>query len=429
MTATCSQFNDQGVCVEHPAVHLRGRVSFLTAAAVFLAGMAGGSLPTPLYPLYQLRWGLSNLAVTAVFAAYAAGVLVALFALGRLSDEAGRRPVLLLVAALAAASTVVFLVAQGLVFLFVGRFLSGLAVGALTGTATAALAELEPAGDKRKASLTAAVVNPGGLALGTLAAGALAQYGPAPMRLVYVVYLGVLGALVVAVLLLPETVPGASGRLTLRVQRLRVPATMRGPFTAASFGVFSGFVVLGLFSGLAPSFLGESLHEHNAFVSGLIVSVVFGVAAAAPFVVGRRSISAAGLLGVTCMIAGLVLVLVALATLALPPFFAGAVVVGLGLGSLFASTLALINRYAPAEHRGEVVSAFFVAAYLGLTLPVVAVGIASEHVGVLTSAEWLSGVVVVLALVALLGIRRAARGAEQRERRAREAGERGARAA
>ena len=267
VAATCSQFNDQGICVAHQALRLRSRAPFVVVAAVFLAGMAGGSLPTPLYPLYQARWGLSNLAVTAVFAAYAAGVLVALLALGRLSDQAGRRPVLLLAVALAAASTVVFLVAQGLVYLFVGRFLSGLAIGALTGTATAALAELEPAGDKGKASLTAAVVNPAGLALGTLAAGALAQYGLARVRLVYGVYLGVLVALAVAVRWLPETVPSASGRLALRPQRLHVPAAMRGPFVVAAFGVFSAFVVLGLFSGLAPSFLGEALHGTNVFVA------------------------------------------------------------------------------------------------------------------------------------------------------------------
>ena len=158
------------------------------------------------------------------------------------------------------------------------------------------------------------MITPGGLALGTLVAGALAQYGPAPLRLVYGVYLGALVALVAGVAALPETVPAATGRLAFHMQRLHVPADIRRPFAAAAFGVFSGFVVMGLLSGLAPSFLGESLHEHNVFVAGLLVSVMFGAAASVPLVVGRRAIGTAALLGVACVIAGLTLVLVALAT-------------------------------------------------------------------------------------------------------------------
>ncbi len=426
--ATCGELADQSTCVEHRPTRAVGAAAFWVVAGVFVVGMAGGALPTPLYPLYQARFGLSNITVTIVFAAYAAGVLSALLVLGRLSDSAGRKPALLLVAGFAAVSTLIFLFAQGLPWLFVGRFVSGLAIGTLTGTATAALAELEPHGDKRKASLIAAMITPGGLALGTLVAGALAQYGPAPLRLVYGVYLGALVALVAGVAALPETVPAATGRLAFHVQRLHVPADIRRPFAAAAFGVFSGFVVMGLLSGLAPSFLGESLHEHNVFVAGLLVSVMFGAAASAPLVVGRRVIGTAALLGVACVIAGLTLVLIALATRSLASFFAGALVVGLGIGSLFAGTLALINRYAPADRRAEVVSAFFVAGYTGLTLPVVGVGIASEHIGVLTAAEWLAGMVVVLALAALLGIRRAAARAAQAPPEQR-GDERGARAA
>ncbi|HMK92963.1 MAG TPA: MFS transporter [Thermoleophilia bacterium] len=416
--AACIGLADPRTCGQtHPALVSRP-ASFWIAAAVFLLGMAGGALPTPLYPLYQARWGFSNITVTLVFAVYAAGVLASLLGLGRLSDEAGRRPVLLLAAGLAAASTVVFLLAQGLGWLLVARFLSGLAVGVLTGTATAALAELEPAGDRRRASLAAAMVTPGGVALGIFVAGVLAEYGPASFRLVYAVYLGALAVLVAGVLVLPETVPAATGRFALRAQRPHVPAGMRRPFVVAALGVFAAFVILGLFSSLAPSFLGEALREHNLFIAGSIVAIFFAAAAAAPLVIGHRSLSSAGVAGAVGIVAGLVLVLTGLSSLSLTSFFAGAIVVGFGVGALFVSSLALVNRSAPSQRRGEVVSAYFVAAYTGLTLPVISVGIASEHVGVLTSAEWLSGAVVVLTAVAIAGIVATSRRLDAAERQA-----------
>ena len=62
--------------------------------------------------------------------------------------------------------------------LFVGRILSGLSAGLMTGTATATLTELITAG--RQASLVATAANMGGLGLGPLIAGLFAQYLPHP---------------------------------------------------------------------------------------------------------------------------------------------------------------------------------------------------------------------------------------------------------
>ena len=56
---------------------------------------------------------------------------------GRSSDQVGRRPVLATALGLSAASTVVFILAPSLGWLFVGRVLSGLSAGLATGTATA----------------------------------------------------------------------------------------------------------------------------------------------------------------------------------------------------------------------------------------------------------------------------------------------------
>jgi MFS family permease len=116
--------------------------AYLGAAGAFAVCMAGTTLPTPLYGLYQEQLGFSELIVTVVFAVYAFGVIGALLLAGNVSDTVGRRPVLLTGLGLAALSAACFLLEGGLPLLYLGRFLSGLSAGLFTGTATAYVMEL-----------------------------------------------------------------------------------------------------------------------------------------------------------------------------------------------------------------------------------------------------------------------------------------------
>src|SRR5258707_15323869 len=117
------------------SIREHGRGAGLTSAAFALAiAMLGTTLPTPLYELYRERFGFSELMVTVIFATYAAGVIASLLLFGPLSDQVGRRRVLLPGLALSALSAIAFLLAHGLALLLVGRILSGLSAGIFTGT-------------------------------------------------------------------------------------------------------------------------------------------------------------------------------------------------------------------------------------------------------------------------------------------------------
>ena len=156
------------------------------------------------------------------------------------------------------------------------RLLSGFAAGLTQGTATAALAELEPRHDVRRAALVGAVVTTGAVGLGPLLAGVLAEYAGWKTHLVFVVYLGLLALATLAVALVPETV-AASAPAALRVQRLGVPAEIRAPFLSAALAMFSAFAVVGLFVSLVPSFLGHELHRRNHAAAGLVVFTLLRV--------------------------------------------------------------------------------------------------------------------------------------------------------
>src|SRR4029079_2127534 len=74
---------------------LSPRLAYALAAAVIGLSLFASVTPSPLYGTYSEMWGFSPAVLTLVYATYASGVLTTLILAGRISDEVGRRPVLL----------------------------------------------------------------------------------------------------------------------------------------------------------------------------------------------------------------------------------------------------------------------------------------------------------------------------------------------
>ena len=212
---------------------LSRRGGFWTLAAILGSLLFASSAPSPLYVVYQAKWGFSAITLTSVFAVYALALLGALLVIGSLSDHLGRRPVLLVALVVQIAAMLAFAGAQGVGWLFVARILQGLATGTAMGAITAALLDLQPRSKPWMGALVGAAAPLSGLALGALCAGLLADYGPSPLRLVFWLLVAAFVVAALAVLILPETVTREPGwRRALRPQ-LAVPRRMRGAFVAA----------------------------------------------------------------------------------------------------------------------------------------------------------------------------------------------------
>ncbi|MGV9496831.1 MFS transporter [Streptomyces sp. NPDC003642] len=359
----------------------------LLGGALFAVAMAGTTLPTPLYPLYQEKLGFSELTVTVVYAVYAFGVIGVLLLAGNASDAVGRRPVLLWGLGFAAASAVCFLCATGLGWLFAGRLLSGLSAGLFTGAATAYVMELAPEGGAARATFVATAANMGGLGCGPLLAGLLAQYAPWPLYLPFAVHLVLVAAAALVLLRLPETVRELRPLRTVRPQRPALPPPVRPVFGPAAAASFVGFALFGVFTAVSPAFLAESLDLRDHAVSGLVVALAFFSSTAGQLAAGRVGVARSLPLGCAGLLAGLLLLAGALYADLLVLVVLSALVGGTGQGLAFRGALSAVAGASPGDRRAAVISTLFVVAYAGISVPVIGVGLLTGPLGLEGAAQ------------------------------------------
>ncbi|PVZ93564.1 MFS transporter [Amnibacterium flavum] len=346
-------------------------------AFTFATLMAFSTVPTPLYVLYQDRDGFPTVIITVIFAAYSVGVVLSLYLAGHVSDWLGRRPVILVAVLIEILSAVMFLFWSDVPGLLLARFVNGVGIGMLTATATAHLSELGAAirgpGDLR-AGVTAGFANLGGLGAGSLISAVIAENTDIPLIEPYLVFLVLMIVAAIALLFVPETVVKSGERHPYRPQSIVVPSASRGVFWASAIAALGAFAVFGLFSAVAPTVLRGTLHETSLVLAGAVAFAVFGAAAVAQAVFVKVALRRQLQLAIVFAVIGLGGIVVGALTATLFAFVGGAIVAGAGVGLLFRGALGVAGGLAEPGRRGEVLSAVFLAAYVGISVPVLLVG-------------------------------------------------------
>jgi MFS family permease len=305
--------------------------------------MAFSTIPAPLYVLYQARDHFGALLVTVIFAAYAVGVMASLFLAGHISDWLGRRRMVAAALGVNMLSGVVFLAWPSVPGLIVGRVISGVSIGMLGG----------------------------GLALAVT----------------------------------PETVARPRRRPRYHPQRVSVPAADRSAFFAAGLATVAAFALFGMFTSLAPGFIAETLGDGSHALAGLAAFVVFGAAALAQIAVSRAATSRQFRIGLTVLILGLAMVTIAVWLPSLTLFLLGGALAGACAGAAFKGSISTVIAIAPPGRRGETLAGLFLAAYFGIAVPVLGLGVATQFVSAQIAVL---GFAVVLVAVAAMASRRPA---------------------
>jgi predicted MFS family arabinose efflux permease len=387
-----------------PTRTLPRAAAFWLVGATLVAFMFAAGAPSPLYVVYQARWGFSAGTLTTVFAVYAIALLLALVTVGALSDHLGRRPVLLAALLIDIAAMVVFVFARDVGWLLVARAVQGVATGAATGTISAYLIDLQPARDPRLGALVNSTSPTLGLAFGALGSGVLVQYAPAPTTLVFLVLIVVFAADVVAVALMPETVVRRTGALASLRPRAGVPRRIRPQFLIAAPALVATWALGGLYLSLGPSLASGILGRHNHLVGGLVVFALTGAGATGSALLRDRVPRQVMIGGSLVLALGVVVTLVALGTVSTPVFFVGTVIAGFGFGAAFLGAFRSLAGLARPDERAELFAAVYLVSYVAFSIPAIVAGIAVTDLGLTRTATIYGIVVMVLAVAAAIGL-------------------------
>lgn len=387
-----------------PARPLTSAIAIGSVAAMVAFMFMGSTLLTPLYSIYRETFHFSKVVLTLIYATYVVGNLGALLIFGRLSDQIGRRPVTLSAIALAVLATVLFLAATTTTWLFAARIVSGFAIGLASGAGAAWIAELDVGHDRSHAAVLVTGANFAGLALGPLLSGFLVQYAPWPLRLSYVIFLVVLVVVAVFVWATKETVTAPVRRFAdVRLQpRLGVPRAILLQFVAPAITVFGTMALIGFYAALLPTLLAERVHQTNHAVGGTVVAWLFAVAVAS-VIQGRRIGSrTAMLMGLGLLVPSLALLELAQWLRSMPVLLVGTTVAGVASGFGYRSGLQVINTISPDDRRAEVVSSYYVAGFVGNSLPVIGVGVLSSLIGTVAAGAIFAITIGAFAVVAFV---------------------------
>ena len=393
------------------SLRLPRTAAFWSVAVLLVLMLAASGVPSPLYRVYQARFGFSSGVLTTIFAVYAFALLVALLVVGALSDHVGRRPVLAGALVVQAGAMVLFLFADGVGWLMAARIVQGLATGAMTGALGAALLDFQRS-DRPLGPLVNSA-SPGlGLSLGAVAAGLLVEFVPAPTDWVFgtltVAFLAAAGA----VLLLPESSPRLPGALASLRPQVHVPADQRSAFLAVLPCLAATWALGGLYASLGPSLVSGVFGVDDHLVGSLLILALNGTGLVGSLAVRGVRPDRAMVGGALTFAAGVAGTVAALLVGSLALFFAAAVVSGAGFGSAFLGAMATVTRGVAPGERAGLLSSVFVVSYLMFSVPAIGAGIAAGKVGLATTAEVYGVAVIVLALsaaAALLLARRSPR--------------------
>jgi MFS family permease len=384
------------------ASHTLGRrAAFRVAAAAVAHTLWTSAAPAVSYPLYAVRWHLSPTVTTGMFAVYPVMVVLTLLLFGNLSDQVGRRAMILAGVGASLLGVLLFTVASGVGWVYAGRVLMGIGVGLSAGPSTAALVEFSAPGQQARANSIATAATALGMGLATLLGGALIQYAPWPLHLNFIVLAGVLVALLAVAWFLPR--PTLAERATAprwRPGTVIVPRGLVRVFVTSATAVTAGFAMGALMLSLGAQIAHELIGSANALVNGAVLAL-FALTTGATALVARRmagapAVVSGGLVAATA----LALLMLAAREHALALFLVASALSGAGYSLLFLGGLTMINARAPAHHRAGTLSAIYLVGYLMMGAIALTLGVVATHAGLGVALAFGAPAIAAMALAA-----------------------------
>lgn len=356
------------------------RAWLLVAFAVFSVAW-GGNEATPMLVFYRHQGVFSDVFVDSLLVSYAVGIVTGLLICGPLSDRYGRKPVMLPAPLIALLGSVFIAAGENTEWsIFLGRILAGLAVGIVMSAGGSWIKELSvPPFDNSAGPSTGAqratMSMTAGFGLGAGLAGVLAQWGPIPGQLPYIIHTLISVIALAGILSVPETRQSAHLKVRgsfwadLRIPTARHPRflTVVAPMAPWVFGA------AGVSYAIMPRLVQSQVSTPVAF-SALLTVIALGCG----FVIqqfGPRintSTSARGpVAGLIIVAVGMVIATVSANNIAVWNTVIVAVILGCGYGLCLVSGLTEVQRIAGPDDLGGLTAVYYTLTYIGFFFPMI----------------------------------------------------------
>jgi MFS family permease len=376
------------------------KFSFWSVAYTILILMVGTNIPSPLYSVYKEDWRFSSLILTLIFATYALILIPSLALFGRISDKYGRKKVIWLGVFMSVLGSLAFIFAKSIAWLFIARAFQGLAVGILSGAATAALMELNPSEEKKLAALITSAATAGGTALGPLVGGIIAEYGLFPKIMPFIAHLVLVIPSIIGVLMMDETVLVKHNEVK-KTGKTSMPSDIRKPFIASAITAFIAWSVTALFMSIIPSYVSSLLHIKNLAITGGVVFLMLGSSVLIQFIMKKLNHYLSMKSGITFLTVGLLSLVIAVPIQSLVLLLIGTIITGIGQGLSFKGAMELVNNIAPTDQRGMLVSKLYVVIYLGVGIPIIGIGTLAVILGLFKAIFIFTCIITIITIIML----------------------------
>ncbi|HLT66349.1 MAG TPA: MFS transporter [Microbacterium sp.] len=351
------------------------RRSWLLPAPTAFVLAWGGNHFTPLLHLYESLGGYAPWQANLLLGMYVFGLIPGLLVAAAFSDQHGRKTAAWI--GLAAAALASILLAAGFgsfALLCAGRVLAGLGVGVAMSVGSSWIKELSanapsPTAGARRSSMTLTL----GFGLGAGVTGVLAQYGPIPERLPYIVHLVLCLITAIALAKAPESLAVRDRARGPWWKDLRVPAAGHRSFLRIVVPAAPWvFAAAGVAYAIMPSVVEHRLGEHATLYATALTVITLGVGAVFQAVVpwiNRVTRGRALVVGMSGMTVGMVLAAVS-AEIGDPALaFFVAAVLGASYGVCVVSGLVIAQSLATPSDLAGITGVYYSLTYVGFLLP------------------------------------------------------------
>lgn len=349
-------------------------IGFATATFSFAVIYMASAAPVPFFAIYRQTLDLTHSDLSYAAVAYFAGAVTALLMLARISDHFGRRIVIFINLLLAMFGCLIFLDFASSAMLLAGRFIQGFACGLASSAVAAYVVDNAPLSPAWLGSVVTGAAPMLGLAGGSLASGALRQYGSGSLSIIFVVIMAMLMVCFVMLAFSPETVLRSQGGFRSLKPQIRIPLSIR-PLLPAACATFVGtWSIGGFYLPFSASMAAEQLHTDNTFVAATVFACMMTPYLIGGSLAGRMKPVGAQRMGMVAFTLCMAGIIASLKLSSVSFFLLATVGAGIAWGIAFTGSMRTILGNISKEDRAGVLSTVFLISYSGAAIPNMFVG-------------------------------------------------------